>query len=364
MRAAQGNWLQVGLRPNPNIAYSGEEIGDDGAAGQQGGFLSQEFVTAGKLGLNRAVASRGVGAAEQRQQIARLQVLTTVRMQYFEMLAAGRSVTLARQLTEIARESVRVSEQRLKALEIPRSALLQSQIESESTALLEQQATERYGAAWRRLSAAIGVTDAQPVALDDAFARPLPELEWESTRDRVLAQSPELAALRFEVERARAQVRRASVERIPNVTVQAGAQHDNATGNEIANVQVSMPLPIFDRNQGGVIQACGQLTAAQASLRDREIALEQRLANAVRDYAVARQRVLRYAEKVLPVARESLDVMTAGYQQGELDYLQLLTIQQTYAEKNLAYLTDLTTAWQRWAEIEGLMVGPVLGTLQ
>src|SRR4051812_26658522 len=43
VQAAQGKWLQVGLRPNPVIGYSGEEIGSSGTAGKQGGFIGQEF---------------------------------------------------------------------------------------------------------------------------------------------------------------------------------------------------------------------------------------------------------------------------------------------------------------------------------
>jgi hypothetical protein len=50
---------------------------------------------------------------------------------------------------------------------------------------------------------------------------------------------------------------------------------------------------------------------------------------------------------------------SAGYREGELDYLELLSVQQTYAEKNLAYLNGLETAWIKWAEIEGLLVGPL-----
>ncbi|MCI0334939.1 MAG: TolC family protein [Planctomycetes bacterium] len=359
VRAAQGNWLQVGLRPNPEIGYVGDEMGDAGTAGKQGGFLSKEFVTAGKLGLNRAVALREVAAAQQREEMARLQILTTVRMQYFDVLAAERAVALARQLGGIAAKSVRVTELRLKALDIPRSSLLQSQIESESTALLEQQATERYDAAWRRLAATIGVIDTQAVVMDDAFARPLPELAWVSARERVLAESPELAELRFEVDRARYQVERASAGRVPNVNVLTGVEHDNVTDDTLAKVEVSIPLPVFDRNQGAIAQACGELAAAQAALRERELALEQRLASAMRDYATARKRAMTYAEKVLPAARESLDIINAGYQEGELDYLQVLTVQQTFAEKSLAYLEDLGIAWKQWAEIEGLLVGPL-----
>ncbi len=359
LRAAQGNRVQVGLKPNPEIGYMGEEIGNEGADGQHGAFVGQQFVTAGKLGLNRAVASREVAAAEQRLEVARLQVLTTARIHYFEVLAAERAVALARQLRELAAQSVRVSEQRLKALDIPRVSLLQSQVENESTILLEEQATQRQDAARRRLATATGLSESQTLALDDALLRPLPVLSWQEMRERLLRNSPELAELRFTVERARLAVQRASAGRVPNVNVEAGVAYDDATNDTFANVQLRMPLPVFDRNQGAIVQACGELAAAQAALQQRELALQQRLASALGDYNTARERATRYAEKVLPVARESLDLTAAGYREGELDYISLLAAQQTYAEKNLAYLQDLETAWKKWAEIDGLLVGPL-----
>jgi cobalt-zinc-cadmium efflux system outer membrane protein len=357
LRAAQGKWLQVGLRPNPVIGYSGDEIGNEGKAGMQGGFVEQEFVTGGKLDLNRMVAFREQQAAEQRVERTRRQVLTTVRKFYFETLVAERALALTRQLNQIAGQSVTVSEQRLKAQDIPRAALLQSQIESESAGLLEQQARQRHEAAWRRLVLSIGKQDQQPAKLEDVLARPLPVIEFAAIRERVMNESPELAELRYVVDRARATVQRASVGKVPNLTVLGGAQFDNATEDTIANVQVSMPFPIFDRNQGAVAEACGQLAAAQAALEARELALDEKLSLAFRDYETARMRVTRYVEKILPAARETLDMTTNGYQQGELDYLQVLTVQQTYAAKNLSYLQDLETAWKQWAEIDGLLVG-------
>ena len=357
LRAARGNWLQVGLRPNPEIGYSGSEMGNAGAAGQQGGFVSQEFVTAGKLGLNRAVAGNEVAAAEQRLARTRLQVLTTARTLYFELLASERAVVLARQLKAIAEQSVHVSELRLRAQEGSRAALLQSQIEGEAAAMLEVQATNRQAAAWRRLAAAIGFDRQVPQTLDDGFQRPLPEFEWQAMRQRLLAASPELAELRFAVERARMAVARASAGRVPNVDVQAGVAHDTATDDTIANVLVSVPVPIFDRNQGAIARACGELAAARAALEERELALEQRLAAALSDYNTAGQRLMRYSQTILPAARESLELTNQGYEQGELEFLQVLSVQQTYAERNLAYLQDLETAWKKWAQIEGLLVG-------
>lgn len=357
VRALGGKWVQVGLRPNPTIAYSGMQIGDDGTAGQQGGYVEQQFVTAGKLGLNRGIVLHEQQAAEQRLARTQLQVITTVRKYYFEALSAERSVTLARQLSDIAGQSVRVSEQRLKALDIPKTALLQSQIESESASLLEQQANERHNAAWRRLASVVGMQGDGPATLEDVLARPLPELEFATVSERLKRESPELAELRFDVDQARVAVERASAGRVPNMNVQAGVQRDNSTSDTIANVQVSIPLPVFDRNQGAIAQACGQLSAAHAALQARELALDQQLSIVMRDYRTARERVTKYASKVLPAARETLDMISTGYQQGQLDYVQVLTVQQTYAAKNLSYLQDLETAWKEWAEIDGLLVG-------
>ena len=67
----------------------------------------------------------------------------------------------------------------------------------------------------------------------------------------------------------------------------------------------------------------------------------------LRDYTTARERVAKYNEKILPAAKETLDLINAGYQQGQLEYAQVYNVQQTYANKNLSYLQDLETAWQR-----------------
>jgi cobalt-zinc-cadmium efflux system outer membrane protein len=359
VQAAHGNWVQVGLKPNPELGYQGTEIGNDGRAGQQGAFFSQELVTAGKLGLNRAVAAREQAVAEQRVELTRWQVLTAARKAYFEALAAERAVILAHQLNDIAAQSTSISERRLKAMDVPKTALLQSQIESDSAALLEQQSNERATAARSRLATVLGAPDQKVAALEDVFARALPDLDLASVRTRLMQDSPELAELHFAVDRARWAVERANAGRTPNLNMQAGVQFDNATNDTIANVQFSMPIPVHDRNQGAIMQSCGDLAAAQAALEARELAIQERLTIAMRDYTTARERVAKYNEKILPAAKETLDLITAGYQQGQLEYVQVYNVQQIYANKNLAYLQDLQAAWQRWAEIDGFLVGDI-----
>ncbi|MEX2093905.1 MAG: TolC family protein [Pirellulales bacterium] len=359
VRAARGDWLQVGLRPNPEIGYLGDEIGNNGRAGFQGGFVSQEFVTAGKLGLSRAVALREVSAAEQRLERTRRQVVTTVRMYYYELIAAERTVALANQLHQIGSQALQASELRLKALEGTQASVLLSQVESDSALLLVDQATNRRDAARRRLASVTGLQQGDPPPLEDTFSAKLPVFDWETVRSKLLAESPELNELRFNVDRARWAVQRATAGRVPNLTVMSGAQYDNSSEFAVANVLVSLPLPVFDRNQGGISQAYGQLTAAEAALESRELTLAQQLAAAMSDYNTASRRVAKYSESILPAARQSLELVSRAYEQGELEYLEILATQRTYAEKNVAYLNDLESAWKKWAEIDGLLVGPL-----
>ena len=73
--AARAKCYQVGLKPNPTIAYAGDEMGDEGRGGMQGAKIGQEIVTGGKLQARMATASREVEQAEQAFQAQRYRVL-------------------------------------------------------------------------------------------------------------------------------------------------------------------------------------------------------------------------------------------------------------------------------------------------
>jgi cobalt-zinc-cadmium efflux system outer membrane protein len=283
-------------------------------------------------------------------------------MYYYELLAAERGLALANQLQQVGSQALQASELRLKAQEGTQASVLQSRVEADSAQLLVEQATYRRDAARLRLNSLIGTDSASSRPLEDTFSTKLPPLDWESLRSRLLAENPELSELRFNVDRARWAVDRAVAGRTPNVMVMSGAQYDNATQFAMANVQVSLPIPVFNRNQGGIAQAYGELTAAQSALEVRELALTQQLAAAMSDYNTASRRVARYSESILPAARQSLDLISSAYEQGELEYLDILATQRTYTEKNLDYINNLESAWKKWAEIDGLLVGPLTGS--
>jgi cobalt-zinc-cadmium efflux system outer membrane protein len=356
VRAAQGNWTQVGLYPNPVAAYVGEEIGNIGRAGQQGGMVGQTFILGGKLRLNRAVASHEIAMARQQLAAQQYRVLTDVRIGFFNVLVAQRRVEVARQLVTIGEEGVRAAEALLRAQEASRADLLQARVELGSTTIVLSNAQNRHAAAWRALVAVVGVPDLAPSTVVGDLTQPASDLDWYEVLERVLAASPELAAAQANVERARCALARAQVQWVPDVDAQAGVRHLNGNGYDAANVVLAIPLPLFDRNQGGIVAAQGQLVAAQRDVERIELNLQQRLAEAFRRYASARDQVSSYQQTILPNAKASLQLVTEGYQKGEFDYVNLLTAQRTYFRNNLAYLESLRSLKIAAAEIEGLLL--------
>lgn len=354
--AARGAWLQAGLPPNPVAGYAAEEMGDNNMSGMQGAFASQEFVTAGKLGLNRAVASQDIRRAEADLEAMRRRVLSDVEAGFYDALVAQQSLQLMDELVRIADAAVETTDVLRQKGELSRVEFLQARIEANTTRLTRDTIRHRHAAALRRLSALLGGAELPDAPLSGDARQDLSELAWDDALGRLLAESPEIAAAEALVDRADWALARAQAQPIPNVELMAMVQHDNASQFDIASVQVGLPLPLFDRNQGGIQQARAELAAAYSNLERLRLDLKRRLAAAFENYANARRRVAEYDREILRDAKESLDLVTTGYRNGEFGYLTLLTTQRTYVETNLAYLEALRQLREAIATIEGLLL--------
>ena len=354
--AARGKLVQAGLYPNPVAGYQGEEMGIAGTAGFQGGFVGQEIVTAGKLRFDRAVATQELRQAEYQYQAQQRRVLNDVRAGYYEVLTAQRAVELTEQLVRIGDEGLRAAEQLYAAKEVSRVDVLEARIEADSTRLRLQSARNRSQAVWRRLAAVLGRPDLETAPLTGNLEEQVPRFVWDDVLQRLLDESPEVAEARAGVERARNVLARQCAQRIPNVSVQTGVQHDNESGDNIAKVEVALPLPIFNRNQGNIAKADAELIAAENEVRRVELVLRDRLAAALQRYADAREQVETYNQKILPNAKTSLDLVRTAYQQGEIGYIGLLTSQRTYFSAQLSYLEALRQLQTSRVAIEGLLL--------
>lgn len=356
--AARGNLVQVGLPPNPTVGYEGQQLGSGGLAEQHGVLFGQEIVRGGKLRLNRAVAEQEMTRALQELAVARQRVLTDVRIAFYHVLLAQRQIDLTESLVQIARQGANAVDALVRAKEATRADVLQAQLEVENALILARNARNRHEAAWRGLSAIIGQPELPQQALAGDAYEPPTEIEFRDALRSLQLTSPEVATAMSEISRARAVLDRARVEPIPNVSVQGIVNVvDNGIGGKPdAGVAVSIPIPVFDRNQGAILKAQHGIAAAEHALHQLELGMQTRLAPIFERYSNARNQVERYRQAILPAAQESLDLTRKMYEAGEASFLSLLTAQRTFSQTNLNYLEALRELRTSEAEIEGLLL--------
>lgn len=355
--AARGNWVQVGLPPNPSVGYLGQQLGSGGEAEQHGVLVEKEFVRGKKLELNRNVAAHEVVRAEQQLAAQHQRVLTDVRIAFSDALLAQQRKLLAEQLVTIARQGVTTVDELQRAKEASRPEFLQATLELDSAEIVLNSAINRHAAAWRTLTAVVGTTHFPTTLLRGDLECPPDPVKWDDALQRLLTTSPEVAIAVANIERTRWAMVRARAEPIPNVTMQGVVMQDNAIGGRTDGiVQLTMPLPIFNKNQGAIRQAEAEALAAERALEQLERDLQNRLAPVFERYANASSQVRRYRERILPAAKESLDLVRRGYEAGEFPYLNLLNAQRTFFQANLQYVDSLRELRTSSAEIQGMLL--------
>jgi cobalt-zinc-cadmium efflux system outer membrane protein len=353
---ARGRALQAGLYPNPTVSATLDELGDrEGPGGINTiPLVSQEIVTGGKLRLSRAAANREVDQATLGLMTQRYTLLNNVRQAYFDVLTLQRRLQVLAELVKLADQSVEQTRKLLEAKRGTRLDLVQLEVEAERLRA-EREATEReLPAAFRRLAAVVGVGNLPVAPIVGTLDLPLPDYDLERTQRYVLSVHPEIRSAEIGVERAQLLSERARKEPIPNVTVGAGYVRQNQNRSDDWTIGVSVPVPLWNRNQGNILAAQAQVGEAVQEVGRVENELTDRVAGAFRDYAAARQRAERYRTAILPRAKEAYELSVKAYQGGLFEYLRVLEAQRAVAQANLEYIRALGEAWKAAAAISGL----------
>ncbi|MEO1996000.1 MAG: TolC family protein [Planctomycetaceae bacterium] len=361
LRASRGKHVQAGLYPNPVVGYHAMQIGNLGTSGQQGGFISQKIITGGKLQLDRGITAKEIDEAHVMFHAQEQRILNDVRLRFYDALIAERRLKLSKELDQVADHSVKATTQLVRSRQLSEDSLLQSQIEAERVHILLDNALNENLEARRRLWSVLGRPVSESQLLSGDVEADHPVYDWKQCLEMLLDNNFELHAARTKIDRMRLVVSRAKREVIPDIDLAVSIRHDNITEYDVANVQLGMPVPVFDRNQGNIIRAEAQLAKAIDDVRRRELDLRDRLAVAFREYDNARQQIGRYTDRILPRAQRSLQLVSDGYQKGQVDFLTFVTSQRTFVQTNLAFLKSVQDLRRAVTVIEGqLLSGSLL----
>lgn len=356
--AAHGNWQQVGLQANPVVGYEGQQLGSRGLAEQEGISIGQEIIRPGKLQLNRSIAAAEIQRARNELAVMQRQVSTDVRIAYYEIVIAQHRLEIAQQLLQIAQQGTTAAKQLLEAKEVGKADVLQATIEEENAQIVLQNAQNRHLAAWQTMASLTGLPPNQPELVSGQFDQQPEELEFELVLSQLRSTSPEIAVVVADIETAQQTLARARFEPRPNVSVNGliNYRDEGIGGGSDGGLALSVPVPLWNKNQGRIREAYFQLQAAQQSLSKLELDLQNRLAPVFERYGNSKMQFQRYRDVILPAATESLELNRQAYASGEVGFVALLTAQRTFFETNLKYLDSARDLRIAESEIDGMLL--------
>ena len=281
VETARGRAIQAGLYPNPTLSVTGDELGDRTGPGGiwTAPHFSQEIVTGNKLGLSKAAALKEVDQAALTLISERYRLFTDVRQNYWEVITLQRRAEVLGELIGLAEKSVENANKLLKAKEGSELDVVQLEVDLERYRADLEATNRTLPAAFRRLAASVGVQDLPDVAVVGDLDLPLPDYDLERLRVYVLGIHPELRSAQVGVERAHLVLKRVTVEPIPNVTVGTGYVRQNQNKSDDWVIAASIPVPLWNRNQGNIFAAKAQVGEAICEVGRVQNDLVSRLAS-------------------------------------------------------------------------------------
>lgn len=346
---ADANRLQAGLLPNPELALLRE--GMDKGTRTQTVQVSQRLELGGKRAARVALAEGERRLATQDVAIALADLRANVVTAYFDALTAQERLDLAEASLQLAQKVTLAATRRVAAGRISPVEQSRSEVAEAGARLEVAQAVSALGLARQRLLAQWAGTGMLQRPLEKAPADdvPLPPLE---TLKRQLDDSPQLRRAHEQVDREQTRVRFERAQRIPDVSVTLGNKRDDEIGRNQAVIGLSVPLPLFNRNQGSELAALRQLEKARIDLDGERLRVTQALSEAYQRARLAQEEVSSLKRDILPAAQRAYEASVTGFELGKFSFLDVIDAQRTLFQTRAQYLRALAERYRSGADIE------------
>jgi cobalt-zinc-cadmium efflux system outer membrane protein len=363
IRAREAAELQAGLRPNPSLATEVEDV--LGSGDFRGVRSAQTTIQLGQLvelGGKRAARLR-VAAAERRlagwdYEAARVDVFTQTADAFVEVLAAQERLRLADEGLAVARAVRRVAARRVEAGLASPAEEIRAGVAVDTAGVEREHADHELETARTALAALWGGVQARFERAEGDLAE-LPALPPLAELQRRAADGPALARWAAELEARDAALARARGQRVPDVTIAAGPRHLNGPGDAALVLGASLPLPLWNRNQGAVAEAAYRRAQAASEQRAAQVRVAAEVATARTALRASAEEAALLRRRVVPGIERAVAVLRRGYEEGRSSQLEVLEAESARLAAREQYLRALVEAQHGALQIERLTGAPL-----
>ena len=369
VRIGEARILQAGLRPNPEVGLREENVL---GSGDYRGFrlsqttleLSQLIELGGKRAARMKEASLSRDLAGWEYETRRIEVLTRTAGAFVEVLSLQQRLGLAEETARLAEDVAGAVGKRVEAAKTFTVEKTKAEVALASAQVERDQTQRALNAARQRLAANWGTTQPNFERVEGNLEEMAPVPAQEQLLER-LRQNPEIARWGAEIAQRQAAVRVERSKATPDITVGGGYRRlpdlagESGPNDNAIVFGVSLPLPLFNKNQGNIKEAEYRLAKASEERRATDLRLRTELGQAWQRLAAAGAEVEALKSRVLPGAQQTFETMSQYYRDGRLSYLEVLDAQRTLFSGRAQYLRALSDYHVAVNELEGLIGEPL-----
>lgn len=357
--SAEGQALQAGLRPNPQVIMEFENFGgDDDFSGVDGAELTlgleQEIEIAGKRTYRKDVANHALAAAKQEAVSQVLATLASTHQSYAGFVIAQERLRLAERRLALADKTHEAVKKRVRAAAASDIQHTKVDIEQKTAAIEKAQAIEELASAKAQLERVLA-SGVDQINEGRGFLQTAFDLPEKEQLIKALENLPQAEMMKLKELQAQSNIELAKAYGVPNPTIGLGIRRFNETDSNAFMATLSIPIPISDRNQGNIAQARAERIVAENENRSTLLSLKEASEKVYQQLLTASQEVKSYKSDIIPSAQKAYEQASEGYNSGRFSFLELLDAQRTLYEMQEAQLDSLLKLHQAKAQADFLM---------
>lgn len=362
--AAAGIVRQSKLYPNPVLELLADQMPTTEIGMNQSQNLvsvTQPIITGGKRRLGITVSERSKEKNELELDAVLLNVIADTKKAFYKTIGNQEELGIARETEKIANGIYKSEKLRFEAGEVAITNVLRAEVELSKARNFVSTAEGSLQNSIKELQTVMGVPEETINGVTGKLLTRPVELSLHDLVLQMENNQPLLKASKKNIEIAETQLKLEKRQVIPDINVSAGYQRLTAEDVDTVKVGITIPAPFFNRNQGNIQKS----KAISRKTKNENLSVYNdllfQLQRNINSYNVERRRVIEFGDKILPKAKESLELIRKGYKEGEFNYIDLLDAQRTWAETRISYIESLKNLNQFIAEIERLAVTKIGG---
>jgi cobalt-zinc-cadmium efflux system outer membrane protein len=329
-------------------------------------FIAQKFPWFGKLSLKSQRQALMASRQQAMLEAKKLELARKIATAYYDLGLVATNVEVNARLTKMVSQLLEVAETRYASGEGLQQDVLQAQVElskllDEKIALGKRQRTLR-----DEINALLNRESFMSVMPPIDLGYPDTMLDFEALKKQSLTQNPWLRVRQAEVDQASVGVEVAKKDYWPDMDfmVAYGQRDDDPTGRDrpdffSATVTINVPLWAKSRQNKKLAASKKSYEAAMKSYRNLVESLPYRvdaLATEIRD---TQENYRLYADALLVQSEHWARSSLAAYGVGKVEFNTMINAQIRLLGNELQAKRYLYTIYQKLAELEELIGGPL-----